>query len=46
MIPPREFEHMKESRQRCMRRPLPASPVYIRLFESIAIMCARMNSPR
>ena len=26
-------------------RPLPASPVYIRLFESIAIMCARMNSP-
>ena len=28
-----------------MRRPLPASPVYIRFFESIAIMCARMNSP-
>ena len=31
--------------QRCMRRPLPASPVYIRLFESMAIICARMNSP-
>jgi xanthine dehydrogenase accessory factor len=31
--------------QRCMRRPLPASPVYIRFFESIAIMWARMNSP-
>ena len=30
---------------RWIRRPLPASPVYIRFFESMAIMCARMNSP-
>src|SRR6185369_5418459 len=30
---------------RWIRRPLPASPVYILFFESIAIMCARMNSP-